>query len=335
MTPPRLTATLLLTALLAAAAPAVATAAPAIVTVGKPAAAVRGYWTTERMRAAEPVPAPAPPAQPPAPSAAAGTSAPPTYVPPASAGAPADAPLLRGTTASRGTASGIAVPVADPAARSVRMHGKVFFTLPKLPEPNDFVCSGTAVNSHNRSVVMTAGHCVFDREDHGGLATNWAFVPAYSGDDVRPFGTWPAKRIATTRKWRRDGNLNFDIGAAIVRRSPAGRRLQAVVGASGIGFDQPRRQHYEIFGYPVQPPFLKTLEYSCASRYRGADAGGVGGPPTMRASCTMSGGASGGGWIAGGKLLSVVSYGYGTTPTSLYGPYFSRTAKKLYRRVSR
>lgn len=333
MTPTRLIAILLLTALVGVAAPAAARAAPAVVAVDKPAAAVRDYWTNERMREAESVPAPPPPASPPA-GPVPGTSGPPTYVPPASAGDPADARLLRGTAASRGAGSGVAVPVADPAAAAIRMHGKVFFTLPKLPGPNDFVCSGTAVNSRNRSVVMTAGHCVFDWEDRGGSATNWAFVPAYSDDDVRPFGTWPAKKIATTRKWRRNENLNYDVGAAIVRRNPAGRRLQSVVGARGIGFDQPRKQDYEIFGYPVKPPFLKTFEYSCSSPYRGADAGGVGGPPTMRADCTMTGGASGGGWVAGRKLLSVVSYGYGEVPSSLYGPYFSRTAKKLYKRVS-
>jgi hypothetical protein len=287
------------------------------------------------MRKAEAVPV-----QPPSPAAVAPESVPqpsgpPTYVPPADASGPADAGLRRGTTSTAGTAGGPATAVADPASRASRMHGKVFFTLPKLPKPNDFVCSGTAVNSRNRSVVMTAGHCVFDWEDRGGRATNWAFVPAYNGADVRPFGTWPAKRIATTRQWKRDENLSYDIGAAVVRRSPAGRRLQSVVGARGIGFDQPRRQRYDIFGYPVLGAFQPELEYTCSSPYKGADDAVLDGPPTMRASCNMTGGSSGGGWIAGRKLLSVVSYGYGKAPTSIYGPYFSRTAKKLYRRVSR
>lgn len=334
MTPTRITRPALTAALLAALVlPAAATAAPPVVDVRQPAAAVRDYWTKARMRKADPVPVEPPVAA--APEAAPEPSGPPTYVPPASPDEPPDAGLRRGTTAAAGAASRPATPVADPAAPETRMHGKVFFTLPKLPEPNDYVCSGTAVNSRNRSVVMTAGHCVFDWEDHGGRATNWAFVPAYSGDDVRPFGTWPAKRIATTRQWKRDENLSYDVGAAVVRRSPAGQRLQSVVGARGIGFDQPRKQDYDIFGYPVQGSFLKTLEYTCSSPYKGADAAAVGGPPTMRASCNMTGGSSGGGWIAGGKLLSVVSYGYGRAPMSIYGPYLSRTAKRLYKRVSR
>jgi len=334
MTASRMIRPLLLTALLAAlAGPTVASAAPAVVHVHEPAAAIRDYWTKERMRTAVPMPLPRPPA---AAAEAPQPAGPPTYVPPARPDGDGHAPLLRGTVASRAAVSGLASPVADPAAPSVRMHGKVFFTLAKLDEPNDFVCSGTAVNSRNRSVVMTAGHCVFDRERGGGKATNWAFVPAFGGDDVRPFGTWPAKKIATTRKWKRDGkNFNYDVGAAVVRPNPSGRRLQSVVGARGIGFDQPRRQAYDIFGYPVQPPFLSTLEYTCSSPYRGAGVGGVGGPPTMRASCNMTPGSSGGGWIAGGKLLSVTSYAYGQVPTSLYGPYFSGAAKRLYERLSR
>ena len=51
-------------------------------------------------------------------------------------------------------------------------HGKVFFTL----NGSNFVCSGTALNSSNRSVVWTAGHCL--NEGPGAFATNFAFVPA-------------------------------------------------------------------------------------------------------------------------------------------------------------
>ncbi len=45
----------------------------------------------------------------------------------------------------------------------------------------------------------------------------------------------------------------------------------------------------------------------------------------------MSGGASGGGWMASSTLLSVTSYGYVNEPNRLYGPYLSRGAKALYR----
>src|SRR4051794_7302257 len=54
-------------------------------------------------------------------------------------------------------------------------HGKVFFTLGGV----DYVCSGTALLSANKSVVWTAGHCVIDPAHPGDFATNWQFVPAY------------------------------------------------------------------------------------------------------------------------------------------------------------
>ena len=49
----------------------------------------------------------------------------------------------------------------------------------------------------------------------------------------------------------------------------------------------------------------------------------------------MTPGSSGGGWIAAGTLISVTSYSYQSEPGHLYGPYLSRTAKRLYKRVRR
>ena len=61
------------------------------------------------------------------------------------------------------------------------MHGKVFFTDSGV----NYVCSGTALTSNNKSVVWTAAHCV--NEGLGQYFTNWAFVPAYR-DGARPYG---------------------------------------------------------------------------------------------------------------------------------------------------
>ena len=109
---------------------------------------------------------------------------------------------------------------------------------------------------------------------------------------------------------------------AIVKRNADGRRLQSVVGARGIGFDQPRDQNYIAYGYPQLAPFDGKLEYTCPSAYEGSDSAGSNGPATMAISCDMTAGASGGGWIIGDKtLVSVTSYGYDTRPGFLYGPY--------------
>ena len=66
----------------------------------------------------------------------------------------------------------------------------MFFTL----GGNDYVCSGTALLSGNKSVVWTAGHCV--NEGPGDFATNWEFVPAYK-DGSAPLGVYVADNLIT------------------------------------------------------------------------------------------------------------------------------------------
>jgi hypothetical protein len=303
--------------LVALALPAAAAASPVVRDAAGSAAAVRDYWTKERMREAEPVVTPPPAATLAGPAERPGE---PTYVAPADAGQAPQPQLRRG-----------AVAVPDPSASGIRAHGKVFFTVTKGNAPDDYACSGTAVSSRNRSLVWTAGHCVYDYHDRGGKVVNFAFVPAYDRG-ASPYGIWPARKLATTARWRRDGNIRFDLGAATVRRRD-GKALQSVVGARGIGFDQPRKQDYSIFGYPAEDPFDGEREYRCDSRYRGSDLPGGPGPETIRSRCNMTEGSSGGGWITGQTLLSVTSYGYTSQPGKLYGPYMSRTAKKLYKRM--
>jgi hypothetical protein len=253
--------TALIATLVALTLPAVAGASgPVELSVDRPAAKVLDYWTPARMRAAEPLPVEAGGEPDIAPSSEAGSdSAAPTYVPPATSGPAPDARLLRGSAvASPAARRGLATPVADPGAAGVKAHGKVFFTIRRGPSAGDWVCSGTAVNSRNRSVVMTAGHCVFDAETNGGKSTNFIFVPAYR-DHARPYGIWTAKSLSTTRQWKRTASFRYDLGAAVVRRNH-GRRLQSVVGARGIGFSQPRDQSFDIFGYPAVSPFNGVSE---------------------------------------------------------------------------
>ena len=308
-------------------------------TVAEPAgerpAEVRDYWTPSRMLAAREMQAPE--SELPATRQSGGEydADAASYLP------PAGAPAAMRSGSPGGSARTITVgvdrrEVTDPAATDVRMHGKVFFTITAGPQAGDRVCSGTAVNSRNRSVVWTAGHCVFDLDSGSSFATNWIFVPGYSAEGA-PYGEWPAKRLATTSGWKGSANFRYDVGAAVVTKNAEGERLQDVVGARGIGFDQPRDQRYSAYGYPaVGNPieFTGDREYRCVSDNEGSDAPVGSGPPTMVIACDMLGGASGGGWIARKTLLSVTSYGYLIEPNRLFGPYLSTAAKSLYKNVS-
>ena len=201
-----------------------------------------------------------------------------------------------------------------------RTNGKVFFTDDGL----NYVCSGTSVLSGNKSVVWTAGHCVHDGA--GGFHTNWSFVPAYA-DGSRPYGTWTARRLLTTSGWANGGDFSFDNGAAVVNAN-GGQTLTSVVGGRNIAFNYPRQQQYAAHGYPAASPFNGQRLWVCNSPliYDVTSAN----PPTMGIDCDMTGGSSGGGWIANNAVASVNSYGYRTLPNVMFGPYQGSVAQSLY-----
>lgn len=259
--------------------------------VAQDKAAVQQYWTAERMREAEPadkVLRGAPPGQKKKTAAAAAATA--TQVPPPYTTAP------------------------------TRTNGKVFFT----DGGSNYVCSGTALLSSNKSTVWTAGHCVHDgaRDFH----TNWTFVPAYA-DGSRPYGTWTARRLLTTSAWAQRGDLSYDTGAAVVSLS-GGSALTDVVGGRNIAFNTSRNQQYAAYGYPAAPPFNGQRLWVCNSPLRYNDTSAN--PATMGIDCDMTGGSSGGGWIANGSVRSVNSYGYSTLPGVMFGPYQGSVAQSLY-----
>jgi hypothetical protein len=286
----------LLLAVLACALAIVPTAQARIATkaVAQGKAAVQRYWTPERMRNAK----------------------------------PADRVLS-------GTFAPAAKPVRKPAAAAVQVpppytsqptstNGKVFFTEGGV----NYVCSGTALLSGNKSVVWTAGHCVNDGA--GTFVTNWAFVPAYA-DGSRPYGTWTARRLLTTSGWNASSDFSYDNGAAVVNAN-GGRALTDVVGGVKPTFNYPRQQTYVSHGYPAAPPFNGQRLYTCTSPLRYDDTSAN--PPTMGIDCDMTGGSSGGGWTVNGNLESVNSYGYSTLPKVMFGPYQGSVSQTLYTQAS-
>jgi hypothetical protein len=294
---------------------ALADSAPPMQSLAQSPAAVRAYWTGARMRDAKPADA----------------------IPPSPLAAPGGAAV-----SSAAKRSSLHERVAKTTSYPNRTDGKVFFTLPGgPPDGGDYVCSGTGVRSPGRSLVWTAGHCVFDPGVLGaGYATHWEFVPAYN-EGRKPFGEWPATSLATTQQWHGAGPISggdsaFDFGAATVAPR-GGQLLQDRIGARRLAFNYTRNQTYTAFGYPAeQPPpeFDGEHMFKCRSPYRGSDDR-VGPPPAIRISCDMTGGSSGGGWVirrdGTGYVASVTSYGYNNDPNGLYGPYQGSVARSLAR----
>ncbi|MEU4746652.1 hypothetical protein AB0G02_40200 [Actinosynnema sp. NPDC023658] len=156
------------------------------------------YWTPERMRSAAPLDL-----------RAASPSALRATVP---AGEPATvAPMAFPNGGSAWTGGGAVVTTA----------GRVFFTY----QGRNASCSGNAVTSANKSLVITAGHCV---KLDGAFHTNVAFVPAYNNGNA-PYGTWNARATLTTPQWNASEDINYDVGAIVVGQLN-GQSLTDVVG---------------------------------------------------------------------------------------------------------
>jgi hypothetical protein len=251
-------------------------------------AAVKAYWTADRMANAIPAEQ-------------------------LRAGAPA------GTASAAPRAAAQQIPPPYTSAPT-RTNGKVFFT----DGGRNYVCSGTAVLSGNDSVVWTAGHCVHDGASN--FHTNWTFVPAYA-DGSRPYGTWAARTLLTTNGWAGGGDFSYDTGAAVVSPN-GGSALTDVVGGRNIAFNTAREQQYAAHGYPAASPFNGQRLWVCGSPlvYNDTSAN----PATMGIDCDMTGGSSGGGWIANSSVTSVNSYGYQTLPNVMFGPYQGSVAQSLY-----
>lgn len=197
--------------------------------------------------------------------------------------------------------------------------GKVFFTL----GGSNYVCSGTATQSSNGDVVTTAGHCL--NEGPGAFATNFTFVPAYDNGSA-PYGKWVATSLRTTSAWANEGDFNHDVGFAVMAENSSGQSLTDVTGSYPIAFNLGYGLTFDAYGYPAAKPYDGQDLWRCSGT-AGTDSRGT---TDHRLPCSMTGGSSGGGWITGGKLNSVNSFGYRGEKDVMYGPYFGNTEQAVY-----
>ncbi|MEU9287777.1 hypothetical protein AB0D57_24505 [Streptomyces sp. NPDC048275] len=239
--------------------------------------------------------------------------------------------------------------------------GKVFFDSPE----GTMVCSATVVEdpAHpgKSNLVWTAGHCVHAGKK-GGWYRNIAFVPSYNNDartaaqltnatreEVAPYGVWWSDWTQTSDQWIEQGGSTGGEGAsydfAVLHVTPEkgsnGKSLEETVGSAlPVDFNAPAVQEVASItatGYPAAAPFDGETLYQCTDapgRLSIAEA-----DPTMyRIGCTMTGGSSGGGWVATGSdgrpaLVSNTSIG----PVSagwLAGPHLGDVAEGVYDSVS-
>lgn len=219
-----------------------------------------------------------------------------------------------------GTSSGTAVEVPQPYPSA---EGKVFFT---SNSGVNYVCSGSALVSANKSVVWTAGHCV--NEGPGAFYHNFMFVPAYLNGSA-PYGRFPERTLLTTAGWQSSGEFGVDLGAAVVGTNESGQSLDDVVAELSPVFNSTRSQSYGLYGYPAAGKFNGQRMWVCNTAWSTNDTSAT--PFTMGVPCNMTGGSSGGPWVtSAGAVASVVSYGYSNLKNVLFGPHMETEAQQLY-----
>jgi V8-like Glu-specific endopeptidase len=218
----------------------------------------------------------------------------------------------------------------------LKLSGKVLFTM----NSGDYICSGTLISdsANDRSIVITAGHCSYDAAD-GGFARNWTFYPEFDTNATYTcaqsrWGCWVATALAVHNGFAQSGGFNtqattYDWSFAVLKNGGFANNLAetALGGTMAKSFSAPAvgSQTYN-FGYPAAGKYHGYDLVYCADQiFNDAMNSNL----TFGVDCDMTGGSSGGPWLANfntgtgvGTVDSVNSYGYGGQKRE-YGPKFN------------
>lgn len=217
--------------------------------------------------------------------------------------------------------------------------GKVVFTL----NSGDYICTGTTVADgvSNRSIVVSAAHCAWDGTD-GGFARNWMFIPEF---DTTPtytcsqakWGCFTASALVVNNGFTSAGGFNdqavqYDWSFAVITAAGSTGFASPEVAGSfalstatmGVG-----DQVYD-FGYPAAGKYHgKDLTYCSDQIFTDPLVNNQ----TFGIDCDMTGGSSGGPWLATfsetsgvGTIRGVNSYGYSGVKKEYASKFNSNTA---------
>lgn len=234
----------------------------------------------------------------------------------------------------------------------LRTTGKVLFAM----GADYFVCSASVAkdNATDRTIILTAGHCVFDNEASA-FATHWMFIPDYDSAAVNldpsgtfcastVYGCWTATSLVAAKGFTSQTSFNTratlnDYAFAVVGAGgKTNAQLDSVVGAQAISFTTATAGASTYsFGYPAGSPYTgKDLTYSTSPLGRDSRNANR----TYSIASTMTGGCSGGPWFQGfststgtGTMMSVNSYSYGTTSTTMQGPLLNSTTAAMFQKA--
>ncbi|WP_369377482.1 serine protease [Streptomyces sp. cg36] len=182
----------------------------------------------------------------------------------------------------------------------------------------DHFCTASVVHSADRDLIVTAAHCLDDRDDA-------VFVPGYR-DGEAPYGTWPVKDTYMDDAWQEDGSEDDDVAFAVLGPgSLTGAMVEDAVGAAPLTTGVAAGGRVTLTGYPSDSDTPQTCT-NATTAY---------GDTQQRIECpAYSGGTSGSPWeAADGSVIGVIG-GYeegGDDPDVSYSIVFGHTTNALYR----
>ncbi|MFE0422672.1 trypsin-like serine peptidase, partial [Streptomyces sp. NPDC058953] len=237
-------------------------------------------------------------------------------------------------TPSRIKAVGKSVDLGETGPKATPWQGDTPATVGRLFFINaagaDTWCTATAVKSANKSAVMTAAHCVRRGSSPANTNITMVYVPGYDAGKM-PYGAFAVRNVATPRTFEEESV--DDVAALTVDADKSGRKLTDVVGGQSIAFNRPVGGTVTALGFSATRPQLGERLLSCTGVTKREDG-------TQFIPCDMTGGASGGPWLADfdattgkGVLVSVNGSLDSMEPTKMYGEVFGATAKKVYDRA--
>jgi len=222
----------------------------------------------------------------------------------------------------------------------VYLSGKVYFEM----GGGAWICSGSVVNDKKRrgySLVLTAGHCAIDATT-GEFATNWMFIPDFDGApsytcSATVYGCWTSVGLVVHYGFAHAGAFNtqattHDWAFAVVGPGGKSNAQLDALGSFGIGFPAAAvGASVDAFGYPAGGKYHGSdLTYCAGKTFTDILNANL----TWGLACDMTGGSSGGPWLASfsagsGTLTSLNSYGYGGIK-NMYGPIFNDKTSATY-----
>ncbi|MCK2212919.1 hypothetical protein MF672_003755 [Actinomadura sp. ATCC 31491] len=248
-----------------------------------------------------------------------------------------------GSSKSGGSAQNINLP---------RTVGKVFF----VDGHGKFRwCSATSIQSNQRNLVATAGHCVYDTDSNRAVMDNWVFVPGYYQGKA-PWGIYVGKQAFTHydfdvyEDYDRDyafvtvyNGILFNGVKQVDRRdyerftgpkrrwgghyyillSKDAGRLGDVVGGQGFAWNQATGKYVRTFGYPAAPhpdgnrPYSGVTPKHCYGRTtsKAVGAAWLKIQEHIGLKCAVTPGYDGGPWLLNYSNAKRLGYVNGVTST--------------------